>query len=193
MTDERQFPSDFVESPTSGNVDPQYKQRPKRPGVRIHADTDLVQIMADPELPEKAVWYGVQNDMLVMCNEVYPDNMKLAFSLETSMRYEVIRPDHMYYDQVMDRVDQRTYKWLEFNRIPGQGLLIRLRQGIDPAQGLEDLQTNGLLIRSITGNYDNDYKSMLCVSASEIWQIALLETTNYLHSTRKRFVPYHHF
>ena len=177
----------------NGNVDHQKQFKPKRPGVRIHTDTDLVQIMADPELPEKAVWYGVQNDILVMCNEVYPDNMKLALSLESSMRYEVIRPDHIYYDQVMERLEFRTLDFIEYTRSPGQGVLIRLQQGIDPAEALEDLQTNGMLLKTTTGNYDNDYKAKICVSVSDIWQVYRLELANYLHSSRKRFVPYYNY
>lgn len=188
------YPQEPIDRSVNGNVDPKHNRpRPKRPGVRIHTDTDLVQIMPDPELPEKAVWYGVQNDILIMCNEVYPENMKLALSLESSMRYEAIRPDHIYYDQVIERLEFRTLDFIEFTRSPGQGILIRLRQGIEPYDALEDLEINGMLLKTVTGNYDNDYKAKIAISASEIWQVSRLELTNYLHSSRKRFVPYYQY
>jgi hypothetical protein len=128
-----------------------------------------------------------------MCNEVYPENMKLALSLESSMRYETIRPDHMYYDQVLERLEYRTLDFKEFTRSPGQGMLIRLRQGVDPQEALDDLEIHGMLIKTVTGNYDNDYKAKIAISASDIWQVSRLELTSYLHSSRKRFIPFYQY
>ncbi len=167
------------------------RNKPRRTGVKIHLDEDLVQIMADPEASEKAVWYGIQNDMLIMCNEIFPEHLKLAFSFETSIRYEVIRPDHEFYPEVMERLEFRSLGFYNMHRNVGQGIIIRLKEGVDPYEGIEDLQMNGMLLKAAEGDYDNDYRALLSVSASDIWEVSKLEFAQYFHPSQKRFMPYY--
>lgn len=176
---------------------PEGSGKSPRLGVNLNVGQEVLQIKMQDRVSRKDTWEGVQQDMLITVTKAALGYLRITYSVPPGIYCRLVKANFKplgqgcvdAYPEILKHIESPGVSKLVLGRLEGQSIVIRLSGGVHVMEGLKDLASGGIIVKAYQ-EPGRDGAPKLVIHASEIWNIARLELTRYVHPNLKEIVQY---